>query len=114
MSMGREARVSLATAIVLMAFLSIIIGHAYYDRMWRAAFETVAVGDAEEALVAKLGPPTAREKPDKLYPGYATENCVAPCVERLWYESLIPGLEAWSISLGSDRRVSERHHWSSP
>ncbi len=104
----------LATAIVLMAFLSIVVTRAYHDSMWRAAFETVAMGDAEEALIAKLGPPTAREKPDKLYPGYATENCVAPCVERLWYESLIPGVEAWSISLGSDRRVLERYHWSSP
>jgi hypothetical protein len=114
MSISREGRVTLANFIVVIAFLSIIEGHIHYDRRWRAAFETVAAGDTEEVVVAKLGRPTAREKPDRLYPGYAYTNCIAPCVERLWYENLIPGLEAWSVSLDGNGRVLESYHWASP
>ncbi|QND49853.1 hypothetical protein HB780_30755 [Rhizobium lusitanum] len=114
MSISREGRVILANAIVVIAFLSIIEGHIHYDRRWRTAFETGAIGDTEKVVLAKLGHPTAREKPDRLYPGYAYTNCTMPCVERLWYENLIPGLEAWSVSLDGNGRVLESYHWASP
>lgn len=114
MRLSRETRVSLSSFIIATALLATVAGHFRYRENWSAAFGTITAGDTEEVVLRKLGPPTAREKPGHLYPGYALTNCAASCVERLWYENSILGLEAWSLSLSDDRRVVSTFHWVSP
>ncbi|NLR95354.1 hypothetical protein HGP17_00730 [Rhizobium sp. P38BS-XIX] len=114
MRLSREARVSLSSFIIATALLATIAGHFQYHENWSAAFGTIIAGDTEDVVLRKLGSPTAREKPDHLYPGYALANCVSPCAERLWYENSVLGLEAWSVSLSDDRRVLSTYHWVSP
>ncbi|MBB6483071.1 hypothetical protein GGD46_000314 [Rhizobium lusitanum] len=114
MPLSQRARSEFAAIIVVVTFVAIVLGRTQYHKNWSAAFETIGAGDTEEVVLNKLGSPTAREMPDRLYPGYALESCIAPCAERLWYENLIPGIEAWSVSLTSERRVLETYHWVSP
>jgi hypothetical protein len=91
-------------------------GTCMYVRAKRQeAFNSIKVGDAADSVVARFGNPSVRERPEKLFPRYASTKCQAPCVERLWFENrLALDLEAWSVSLGSDGKVVEKYHWISP
>jgi hypothetical protein len=79
------------------------------------AFNSINLGDAENSVVARFGNPSVREGPENLFSRYSSTKCQAPCIERLWFENrIVFDLEAWSVSLGSDRKVVEKYHWVSP
>ena len=98
--------------VILLSYLSTC---AYISTKRQATFDSVNVGDTEDSVVLRLGPPSVREVQERLFSRYASSKCQSPCVERLWFENrLALDIEAWSVSLGSDRRVLEKYHWVSP
>jgi hypothetical protein len=45
----------------------------------------------------------------------AGTRCTAPCIRRLWWiHPLLPDMEAWSVDLDNNGRVSKSYHWTSP
>lgn len=79
------------------------------------AFDTVNVGDTVDSVIKRIGKPSVRETPEKLFARYASTKCDAPCSERLWFENRLAfDTEAWSVSIGADGRVVEKYHWVSP
>jgi hypothetical protein len=83
----------------------------HYDK----ALDEVVVGDSEAEVIARLGTPSFREAADAPYLRYTSRACATPCNERLWWEwPIAPGIEAWSVELGHDRKVLRTYHWVSP
>ena len=82
---------------------------------WSEKFERIAIGDSKAAVLTLFGKPSHIEHPDIVYPGYGSERCQDPCVERLWYENRL-GLagEAWSFEIDKDKRVISNDYWVSP
>ena len=79
------------------------------------AIESIAIGDSGKSAIEKLGEPSRRETPGAPYLIYATQGCILPCANRLWWEwPLFRGIEAWSVELDSNQKVVEKVHWSSP
>ena len=83
----------------------------HYD----SALAEVKVGDSEITVIAEMGNPSFREPVGAPYLRYTGDACTAPCNERLWWEwPISPGMEAWSVELGRDRKVVSTYHWVSP
>lgn len=110
--LGKNALFVLLVASPLMYVASC----SYLSHSRRAAFDTVAEGDTQEAVVSKLGSTYRVEKAGgEPFLRYASRGCVAPCVERWWVENRMAfDTEAWSIEFGSDGRVIRKVEWSSP
>jgi hypothetical protein len=105
--------------LVTVTLIAIICAYGttcLYTKIKReAAYDSVNVGDTEDFVIAQFGTPSVRENPDQLFARYVSSKCQLPCVERLWFENrLLLDIEAWSVSLGNDRRVVENYHWVSP
>jgi hypothetical protein len=97
-----------ATSIYVVSCISVTMKR-------QAAFDSIRMGDAADSVLARFGNPSVREGPEKLFAAYADTKCQAPCAERWWFEGLLPsGWEAWSVSLGIDRKVLEKAHWVFP
>ena len=106
-----------AGAIVILVLLISTYGTAcMYIKMKRqAAYDSIKIGDTVDFVITQFGNPSVRENQEKLFARYASSKCQSPCVERLWFENRLElDIEAWSVSLGSDRRVVEKYHWVSP
>lgn len=79
------------------------------------AFDAVEVGESANAAIGKLGEPSVRELPDKLYARYASVPCKDPCAERLWFENgLSFNIEAWSLEIDREGKVLDKAYWHSP
>lgn len=101
-----------ATGLIIVGYMATCL---YVRAMRQSSFNSVKIGDQGETVIAQFGIPSVRETPDKPFLRYASTNCQAPCVERLWFENrLALDIEAWSVSLGNDGRVVEKYHWVSP
>jgi hypothetical protein len=82
---------------------------------YNTAFSLVAVGDPEASVVPRFGPPSIREDSARPYLRYVVSPCTTPCATRLWWEMpILPGIEAWSVELDTDRHVIKTSHWVSP
>jgi hypothetical protein len=80
-----------------------------------SAFEQTAIGDAEAQVLMRFGPPDYVEPSRQPYLRYTGAPCEAPCQSRLWWEdAILPGIGAWSVELGADRRVVNTARWVSP
>lgn len=79
-------------------------------------FDQVAVGETEDAVLARFGEPSVRETARPAFLRYAgpSQGCKPPCEVRLWYEN-VPFFmdEAWSFDLDFNRRVIDKAHWVS-
>ena len=104
----------LALAVLVATCLAIgacVMRIRHYD----AALGEVKVGDSEATVIARLGAPSFREVSGVPHLRYTAAACAAPCVERLWWEwPIAPGMEAWSVEIGSNREVLKTYHWVSP
>jgi protein involved in sex pheromone biosynthesis len=79
------------------------------------AFNTIGIGDSQEKVIKILGNPSVRENPYSLFARYASSKCRNPCAERLWFENeLAIGIEAWSVELDNQNRVTDKAHWVLP
>jgi hypothetical protein len=103
------------------ALLLTVAGIIWLGLGWRqnskrdAAFEHTAIGDTEAQIIGRFGAPDYREPVGRPYMRYTGAACVAPCQTRLWWEdALLPGIGAWSVELGADRRVVNTTRWVSP
>ena len=74
----------------------------------------IRLGDTEELVLSKLGEPGLKELPGAPYSRYASTPCSNPCAERLWWDGHFMDIEAWSVSLDSNRKVIDTAHWVSP
>jgi hypothetical protein len=75
----------------------------------------VQKGDSEEKVVALFGSPDTREHQGTGYRQYVSDQCVDPCVERLWFENQLSIVdEVWFVALDKDRRVLKAAHLISP
>jgi hypothetical protein len=79
------------------------------------AFSQTVIGDTEDQVLGRFGPPDYVEPAGQPYLRYTGAACVSPCQSRLWWEdAILPGISAWSIELGADRRVVHTARWVSP
>ena len=107
------------TTVVVLLLATGVAGwltHGLWQNYKRnAAFTQTRVGDKEQDVISRFGAPDHRESSDKPYSLYTGVACTPPCQTRLWWEdSLLPGISAWSVELGTDRRVVKTTRWSSP
>ena len=111
--MWRVVRVAM---LAVGACLLLWIGSGWWKNSGRdAAFERLQPGDTEAQVVAQFGKPEVVELPSEPFLRYATRPCTTPCSVRLWWEdALLPGVRAWSVELGLDRRVVHTSRWVSP
>lgn len=75
----------------------------------------VQKGDSEEKVVALFGSRDTREHQGTGYRQYVSDQCVDPCLERLWFDnqqSIVD--EVWFVALDKDRRVLKAAHLISP
>ncbi len=80
-----------------------------------SAFEQTAIGDTETQVLGRFRTPDYVEPTGQPYLRYTGALCVAPCHSRLWWEdAILPGIGAWSVELGADRRVVHTARWVSP
>ena len=79
------------------------------------AFKSIKIGDSADTVLKHLGPPSVKERPEKLFSRFANTGCEAPCAERWWFENTMGlDIEAWSVWLDADGKVLEKYHWVSP
>jgi hypothetical protein len=63
----------------------------------------------------RFGAPGIVEKSGILFPRYASTPCISPCAKRLWWEHpVLVGVEAWSVEVDNEYRVTDKAHWVSP
>ena len=79
------------------------------------SFDEVTIGEELNAVLTKLGSPSKIEMPGELFARYASKQCSAPCIKRLWYENhLALDIEALSVEFDANDVVVNKTHWSSP
>jgi hypothetical protein len=101
--------------VVVVVGVAAIAACSFRVHQYKSGFSKVKAGDTEAEVISRLGKPSFRERTGATYLRYATAGCNAPCAERLWWERpIVPGIEAWSVELGRDRRVLRTYHWLSP
>jgi len=99
----------LAILVALVAYCALVI-HKY-----NSGLAAVEPGNSEARVIALLGSPSYTEPAGHPYLRYTGAPCAAPCVRRLWWEwPIFPGIEAWSVELGSNNQVLKTYHWVSP
>ena len=89
---------------------------SYTSHLRNLAFNAVRIGDTEAAVIGRFGAqPSVREKPDALFPRYASTPCGGECAERLWFENRLSlDTEAWSVEFDETGRVIKKSRWVSP
>lgn len=88
---------------------------SYESHRGETARAQVRNGDSEEKVISFFGPLTTREPQGTGYRRYVNDECVDPCVERLWFENRLSIVdEAWFVALDKDRRVLKAAHLISP
>ncbi|KAB8046656.1 hypothetical protein GCN78_23485 [Janthinobacterium rivuli] len=77
----------------------------------KEAFYQIQTGDTRQAVRARFGTPTHVEREEVSFKHYSTTPCVAPCIERLWFENrLNTELEVCSVELDRHDRVVEKNY----
>ena len=108
---------------IMAVIVSIVAGAAilWLGAGWRqnstrnSAFEQTTIGGTETQVLGRFGPPDYVEPTGQPYLRYTGAPCEAPCQSRLWWEdAFLPGIGAWSVELGADRRVVHTARWVSP
>jgi hypothetical protein len=104
--------VRVAIALIPVGYLAAC---SYESHRGEAALAEVQKGDSEGKVIGFFGPPTTREHQGTGYRRYVNDECVSPCVERLWFENRLSIVdEAWFVALDKDRRVLKAAHLISP
>ena len=115
---GAIKKVSLKKILLLIFLTSpafYIAACEFISKSKMMEFESIEVGDTKEKVMDRFGTPSHVELPGNLYSAYASYQCKAPCVARLWFENkLSVGMEAWSLELDKDNRVINKVYWMSP
>ena len=109
-------RITLRTK-ALSACLALVVGcpaavvYVKYER--QQGFELVKIGDTRASVERVMGSPSVIEGQGEAFRRYSNGPC--DCFERLWYENrLALDIEAWSVDIGQDGRVTKKYHWVSP
>ena len=104
------------TALALLFAVAVWLGLGWrQNSVHDSAFEQTTIGDTEAQVIKRVGPPDYVEPVGKPYLRYTGAPCATPCESRLWWEdAILPGIGAWSIELGSNRRVVHTARWVSP
>jgi hypothetical protein len=107
----------MTTIVLALGAVAII----WFGMGWRknsvrdSAFEQTAIGDSESQALGRFGPPDHVEPTGQPFLRYTGAACETPCQSRLWWEdAILPGIGAWSVELGADRRVVHTARWVSP
>jgi len=87
----------------------------YVKTQRQEEFDSIKIGDTSASVEDTIGSPDAIKDQGVPFRRYADTPCESPCVKRLWYENrLLLDIEAWSIDMGQDGKVVDKHHWVSP
>jgi hypothetical protein len=116
-SKGKKKSLLAVAVIAIIAVLASYIGRcAFITGNRNKAFDAVQIGDTEANVIARFGTaPSVRERQGVLFARYASQSCMNPCVERLWFENRLAfDIEAWSVEFDRGARVVQKTHWSSP
>ena len=100
-------------SLVVVAALALWCGLLIHK--YNSGLMAVVPGDSEAKVTALLGSPTFTEPAGRPYLRYTGAPCNSPCIRRLWWEwPIFPGIEAWSVELGSTGQVLKTYHWVLP
>lgn len=113
--MSRAAK-NLLFGILLASPVLYVASCSYTSNARERAFDSIEVGDGQEAVAKKFKSAYVREEAGApAFLRYASRACLAPCSERWWFENRMAfDTEAWSIEFGSDKRVLRKVRWASP
>ncbi|WP_333676652.1 hypothetical protein [Dyella sp.] len=101
--------------VVFVPFLY-ITSCSVISRVHEHDFALVKEGDAEAHVITTMGQPSDEERAGgRRVPRYDAPECVAPCVQRLWYLNRLSIVgEAWMIELSDQGRVVRTAYIVSP
>jgi hypothetical protein len=115
-----KGRTKSLLAVALIAIIAVLASYfarcAFITGSRNKAFDAIQIGDTEANVIARFGTaPSVRERQGALFARYASQSCLSPCVERLWFENRLTfDTEAWSVELDRGARVVQKTHWLSP
>lgn len=110
-----SASVKIVVGIIVLIPLLYIGSCSVVSHQRERGFDQVKEGDTEQHVIRVMGEPADRETPSHRMVKYGAPECIAPCVQRLWYPNKLSLMgEAWSVELDGEGKVVHTAHLTSP